>query len=60
MDGQDAIALVPARATFERDPFTKRTTRLLIVSQRGGLQLIPEHDPATGLMVAVEIKEYTR
>jgi hypothetical protein len=60
-DGQDAMGLVPATATFERDPYTQRTTRLLIVGPGGaGLQLIPAHDPATGRMQSVQIKEYTR
>jgi hypothetical protein len=56
-DGLDAIALVPAKATFERDPFTFKTSRVIVISEFGGLQIIPDRD-ATGLMVSAEIKEY--
>jgi hypothetical protein len=58
-DGLDAIALVPAKATFERDPFTFKTSRVLVISEFGGLQIIPQRD-ATGQLVSAEIKEYTR
>jgi len=57
-DGRDALVLVPARATFERDA-AQRTTRLTLVPATGGagLEVRPVRDPA-GLMVAADVSIY--